>query len=151
MKTEAELKKENKKLHVHVKELAKKKYDVELIEDEITTCYHLKSGGIVVYFRIQTQDSGYQKLVEIIKSNKSIKEVNVYFNFMLTRKRNSLLYDVRQLRKDGCITKYFTDENGNISFLAPEMERWKRVTNMFDEDIGGMVNYNIEEIKFMIP
>ena len=63
----------------------------------------------------------------------------------------SLLYNVRQLRKDGGITKYFTDENGILSNPAPEMQRWKRVTNIFDEEIVGMVNYNLEEIKEQIP
>ena len=31
------------------------------------------------------------------------------------RKRNGILYEVRQLKKAGKISKFFTDENGQIS------------------------------------
>ena len=150
VKTDDELKKEKKELRVHIKELAKLKYDVELPEDEITTCYHLKNGGVVIYLRNQNHDSGFQRLVSIIKSSKSKKDVDVYFNFMLTWKRNSLLYDIRQWRKDGGISKYFTDENGNISIQFPDSQDKKdrkRVTNYFDKQLGGMVTYSIEELK----
>ena len=149
VKNDDQLKKENKKLRVHVKELAKLKYDVELPEEEITSCYHLKKGGIVIYLRNQSHDSGYQRLVNTIKSSKSKKDINIYFNFMLTWKRNGLLYDIRQWRKDGGISKYSTDENGNISIQFPDADRqdWTKVTNIFDEEKGGMITNTIEELK----
>ena len=120
------------------------KYDVDISVADITTCYHLKKGGIVVFFK---NDSAYQELVSIIKSNKSKKNVDVYFNFMLTRKRNSLLFDIRQLRKEMKDLKYFTDENGTISLQLVNNKRRNKVTNVFDEKLGGMITLNIEEIK----
>ena len=147
MKNKEQLEKDKKNLPAHIKALAKMKYNVEISEDEITTCYHLKKGGIIVYFKNQNQDSGFQRLVSIIKSSKSNKDVNVYFNFMLTRKRNSLLFDIRQLRKEMENLKYFTDENGNISIQAPNSQRRNRVTNVFDDKTGGVITWNVEEIK----
>ena len=147
VKNKEQLEKDKKNLPDHIKALAKMKYNVEISEDEITTCYHLKKGGIVVYLKNQNQDSGFQILVNTIKSSKSIKDVNLYFNFMLTRKRNSLLFDIRQLRKEMKNLKYFTDENGNISVQAPNSLRRKRVTNVFDDKTGGMITWNVEEIK----
>ena len=86
VKNKEQLGKDKKNLPAHIKALAKMKYNVEISEDEITTCYHLKKGGIIVYFKNQNQASGFQRLVSIIKSSKSNKDVIVYFNFMLTRK-----------------------------------------------------------------
>ena len=100
---------------------AKDKYKVDIPENEISTCYALKKGGIVLGFWNFGRGSAFQKLVSAIKSNKDVnKNMNVYFNYMLTKKRNNLLYKVRELkRKEGAkIKKFFTDENGTISVLT---------------------------------
>ena len=147
VKTEEQLKQDNKKLPAHITNLAKLKYNVDIPEADITTCYHLKKGGIIIYLKNQTENSAFQKLVDIIKSNKSNKDVNLYFNFMLTRKRSRLLFDIRQMRRETENLKYYTDENGTISLQVPNSQRKKRVTRVFNESLGGHINFNIDEIK----
>ena len=72
--------------------------------------------------------SAFQRLVTAIKSNKDVdKNLNVFFNYMLTKKRSTLLYNVRELkRKEGSkIKKFYTDENGSITVLTEEGEKQK--------------------------
>ena len=111
-------------------DLAKKKYKVDIPESEISSCYALKKGGMVIGLWNFGRGSAYQKLVSAIKSNRDVnKNMNVYFNYMLTKKRNSLLFKVRELkRQEGSkIKKFFTDENGNITILKEEGEK-ERIT-----------------------
>ena len=55
--------------------------------------------------------------------------MNVFFNFMLTKKRNNLLYNVRELKRkeESKIKKFYTDENGTITVLTAEGEK-ERIT-----------------------
>ena len=109
-------------------DLAREKYKVEIPEEEISTCYALKKGGIILNLWHQGRGSAYQRLVTAIKSNKDVnKNMNVFFNFMLTKKRNTLLFHVRELkRKEGSkIQKFYTNENGNITVLTNDGEKQK--------------------------
>ena len=45
------------------------------------------------------------ELTNAIKSSKD-KDKNVFINFMMTKRRSSLLYEVRQLKKQKKISKY---------------------------------------------
>ena len=49
-------------------------------------------------------------------------DINIYFNFQLTKKRSNLLYVVRNLRKSNEISKYYTDENGYITVMVKKKE-----------------------------
>ena len=114
--------------------LAKDKYNVEIPEDEISTCYALKKGGIVLGLWRFGRGSAFQRLAGAIKSGRDVdKNMNVFFNFMLTKKRNSLLYSVRELRRkeDSKIKKFYTDENGTITVLNTEGEK-ERITFSLD-------------------
>ena len=57
--------------------------------------------------------------------------MNLYVNFQLTRKRNELLNDIRQLKKSNAISKYYTDENGQISIRVKESDKEKRKVTYF--------------------
>ena len=92
-----------------------------------------------------SQGSAFKKLVRIIKKNESKKDVNLYFNFMLTRRRSTLLYEIRKLKRTGKITKFFSDENGNIS-VHKDKEEKNKITNRFEENAEGMKTLYIEEI-----
>ena len=109
-------------------DFAQKKYKVEIPEVEISTCYALKNGGIVLGLWHFGRDSAFQRIVNAIKSNKDVdKNLNVFFNYMLTKKRSTLLYNVRELkRKEGSkIKKFFTDETGSITVLTEDGEKQK--------------------------
>ena len=53
---------------------------------------------------------------------------NVYFNFQLTRRRINLVYELRQMKKNNRVQKFFTDENGQISVKIKEGESKHRLT-----------------------
>ena len=131
----------------HVIDLAERKYKVKIPKEDISTCYHLKKGGIVLGLWNLGRGSAFHRILTNIKSNKEVdKELNVYFNYMLTRKRNSLLYAVRQLKKEKKISKFFNDEHGNISVESNKGEK-DRVTYIFDKSAKVMRTLSIEELQ----
>ena len=67
------------------------------------------------------EDSAWSKIVAAIKAGKNL-ELNVYFNFHLTRRRSALLYEMRQLKKSGAISKFFSDENGQLTVMVKKKE-----------------------------
>ena len=145
VKTDDELKAGNISHVAHAKTLALSKYGVDIPDSEIASCYSLKKGGMVLSLWNLSQGSAFQKLVRIIKKNEGKKDVNLYFNFMLTRRRSTLLYEIRKLKRTGMITKFFSDENGSIS-VQKDKEEKKKITNRFEENAEGMKTLYIEEI-----
>ena len=81
--------------------------------------HRLPNGSVIVRFWNRRPGSTWCKIVDGIKSGKN-KDLNFYANFHLTRKRNGILYEVRQLKKAGKISKFFTDKNGQISLKIGE-------------------------------
>ena len=92
-------------LQAHIIELALKKYEVKIPEGDIAACHYLPKGGIFFSLWNLRPGSAYSQLTTNIKKSLH-KEINVYFNFMLTKRRSGLLFKVRKLRKDGEIKKY---------------------------------------------
>merc|ERR1712055_138678 len=75
-----------------------------------------QDGSIKLTLANLKPDSAYDKMVTEIKDpSAERKKINLYFNFMLTRRRNSLLYEVRKLKREGAIEKYWIDFNGSIT------------------------------------
>ena len=146
VKSAEEFKDEKNNIIDHVIDLAHKKYKVTVPKEEISSCYHLKKGGIVLSFWNLGRGSAFQKIVTNIKKNDVNKEYNVFFNFMLTRRRSNLLYEVRQHKKDKDISKFFTDENGNIS-IQMENEAKERITYFYEKSTKAMRTLTIEELK----
>ena len=56
-----------------------------------------------------------------IKTGKNIG-YNVFLNFHLTRRRSNLLYKIRQMKKEGKIAKFYSDENGQLTIMAKKKE-----------------------------
>ena len=129
----------------HVSSLCLSKYKVAIKKEEISSCYYLKKGGISLNLWDQGPGSSFQNLVNNIKSNRIEKDINVYFNFMLTRRRSTLLYEVRQAKKSGNVTKFWSDEEGNISVQIGQKER-RRITNFFDQDSESFKTLYIKEL-----
>ena len=48
--------------------------------------------------------------------------LNVFFNFQLTKRRSKLLFKIRQLKKDGKISKFYSDENGMLTVMVKKKE-----------------------------
>ena len=53
------------------------------------------------------------------------KEVGLYANFQLTNKRNSLMYHLRSMKKEGKISKLFSNENGQLGLKVYDTSKKK--------------------------
>ena len=85
-------------------------------------------------------------MIEAIKSGKN-KEINVYFNFQLTRRRNNLLYEVRQLKKQNKVAKFYTDENGAIKVLFKLGGKKERITSITNKNSSFIKTLTTNELK----
>ena len=100
----------------HVKTLCLTKLNVTLPVEDIRSCNYLPDGSIKLSLNNLRPNSAFEQMVtEIKKPDLERRKSNLYFNFMLTRRRNSLLYEVRKLKREGAIEKYWTDFNGAIT------------------------------------
>ena len=88
--------------------------------------------------------SPFQNLVSKIRSAEG-SNMNLYFNFMLTPRRGELLYEIRKLKKDGRIMKFYSDEEGSISIKLNRGENKVRVTDIFDGS-GKLKTWTLDEL-----
>ena len=132
-------------LITHVKTLIKDNYKIEITEDDIQSCYHLPKGGVVVSFWKKSQGSAFQKLASAIKTNKGAVR-NLFFNFMLTKKRSKLLFEIRKLKRAGTVTKFYSDKNGTISIRLAKDNKSEKVTNIRDKESSHLAILTVEEL-----
>ena len=59
------------------------------------------------------------------------KEFKLFINFQMTTRRSSLMYEIRQLKKQGNLFKHGSDENGNIWIQAKESDPKRKVTQHY--------------------
>ena len=84
-------------LVTHIQTLALTKLDVTLPLEDIRSCRYLQDGSIVLNLSNLRPNSAFDKMITEIKNpSAERRKTNLYFNFMLTRRRNSLLYEVRK-------------------------------------------------------
>ena len=145
IKTDNQLKQENKTLASHVKDLVKLKYKLDITEENIQTCFRLKKGGILVKFWKKGKGSEFHTLSSKIKSAEG-SDINLYFNFMLTGRRGELLYEIRKLKRDGKIAKFYSDEEGSISIQWNRGERKVKVTDTWQEGKKALVTWTLDEL-----
>ena len=89
--------------------------------EDIQSYHYLQDGSIKLTLANLKPDSAYDKMVTEIKDpSAERRKINLYFNFMLTRRRNSLLYEVRKLKREQSIFKYWSDWNGCITIKVEE-------------------------------
>ena len=100
----------------HIKTLCLTKLKVTLPVEDIRTCHYLPDGSIKLSLANLRPNSAFEQMVtEIKKPDLERRKSNLYFNFALTRRRNGLLYEVRKLKREGAIEKYWTDFNGSVT------------------------------------
>ena len=132
----------------HVQTLCLTKLNVTLPREEIQSCHYLPDGSIKLSLANLSLDSAFDKMVTEIKNpGEERKKTNLYFNFMLTRRRNGLLYEVRKLKRAGDIHKFWTDYNGAITVkkdaTSPKL-KLTAITNKRDETLR---TYTAKEVK----
>ena len=145
LKSPDTLDKEGKTVVQHTIDLIKTKYGVEIPQEDIQACHHLPNSGgqkkpdskpehkaILIRIWNRKQGSAWSLLVnKILQGGNS--SVNLYANFHLTAQRNSLLYHLRQLKKANKIYKFYTSENGGISYRTNEKAAKKIITYHADK------------------
>ena len=146
IKTDEQLTEDGETLDEHIIDLAKQKYGVEIRSDEVQACHRLPNNQVILRMWKRTSDSSWAKMSEGIKSGRN-PGFNVYFNFQLTKKRVGLLYELRQMKRDGKVHKFLTDENGQISAVRREGERKQRLTYFSMSRGCEPSTYNILELR----
>ena len=64
-----------------------------------------------------------------IKSGKGDKGVPLYINFQLTKRRSAILFHLRNLKREGKIAKFYSDEGGSIALRTREGSPKVKLTN----------------------
>ena len=116
--------------------LIKQKYDVHIPAEDIQACHYLptKSNGKTLYTAIliriwnRRAQSAWSHLKTKILSGEGNNSLNVFVNFQLTKRRNTLAFHLRNIKKEQKIVKYFTDENGHLSFKKSESSPKTKIT-----------------------
>ena len=119
IKSDDQLREAKQSLTDHILAIVKQKYDVVVPLQDLQALHRLPNGNVILRLWNRAPGSAWCKLVDGIKSGKNMG-MNFFTNFHLTKRRNSLLYEVRQLKKAGSILKFYTDENGQIYFRTKE-------------------------------
>ena len=105
----------------HVQTLALSKLNVTLPLEDIRSVNYIHDGSILLTLNNLRPNSAFEKMVTEVKNpDAERRKSNLYFNFMLTRRRNGILYEVRKLKRSGDIFKYWTDYNGTITMKKDE-------------------------------
>ena len=135
----------------HVVDLIRQKYGVVVPEQDIQACHRLPNGSIVLRIWNRKPGSAWSALLTAIKSGSGDRKLNVFLNFHLTHRRNKLMYELRQLKKKKVIAKYYSDENGCLSFKMREADPKKKITfHRVSLDGSPVLTATIAELQRMV-
>ena len=135
----------SKALATHIINLAKTKYAVDLTENDIDSCHYLPKGGIFFSLWNHRPSSVCEQLNTNIKKGLN-KDINVFFNFMLTKRRSSILYEVRQLKKQTQIARYYSDEDGCISIKVKDSGSNLKLTSFYKTKTSPLRTFKLPEL-----
>ena len=132
----------------HVQTLALTKLNVTLPAEDIRQCHYLQDGSIKLVLHNLRPNSAFEQMVAEVKNpNVERRKMNLYFNFMLTRRRNTLLFEVRKLKREGCIFKYWTDFTGAITLKKDEGGPKVKITAITNRKDYTIRTYTVTEVK----
>ena len=137
-------------LQKHIIDLAMEKYGEVIPAEDIASCHFLPSGAIFLSMWNLKPGSAFQKLTTKIKSKHQNREVNTYFNFMLTKRRSELLFEVRKLKKVEKIARFYSDENGVISIKVKETDQNMRLSSFCKNKSSPVMTYQIPELQKLV-
>ena len=156
LETREELDEKGIKIETYVCTLIKKKFAFEAHEKDIHSC-HFSKKGIIFRMGTLSPNSIYGEIVTSIKTGQGQHCKNIFFNFALTPKRASLLFELRKAKKAKVIEKLYSDNDGTVSyvsFTAPINSRGRkektRITSVYDRVDGGGFNirtFSVAELR----
>ena len=120
---------------------------MDLLETDIDSCHFLPRGGIFFSLWNLRPGSAFHDLAERIKKGGD-KSMNHYVNFILTKMRSALLYEVRKLKRDEVISRFYSDEDGNISMkVIDENERATKLTSYHKTKNSPVLTFLPSEVR----
>ena len=157
LKSPAQLEEEGVSVLDHVRELIREKYDVDLPASDVQACHHVPSWPkgkrgqpeyktIVLRIWNRTPGSAWSALVAGIMSG-GAKQVNIYANFQLTKQRSDLVYNLRKLKEAKKISKFYTNENGHISYRVSEKSLKVKVTYFYPDKDSNPITLKPSELN----
>ena len=101
-----------------IKRLIKTKTNITVEDHEIVACHPIgknENTTFVIRLGNRSPGSSWHKITEGMKTGDGFnREVNVFINYMLTSRRQTLAKKVRDAKKEKKISKYAIDQNGRI-------------------------------------
>ena len=151
IKSDTELKANNITFVGHIIDLIRQKYDVIIPEHDIQACHRLPNGSVIIRIWNRRPGSAWDALMTAIKTGAGDRSLNVFLNFHLTNRRNKIMYELRQLKKKKMIAKYYSDENGCLSFKKFDTDQKRRITfHHANADSAPMLTVTIDELYDMV-
>lgn len=134
-------------LEHHIIELIDSKYNVKIPVSDVQACHRLTSKDTVL-LKIwnRRSDSAFWKLSDSLKSGGVKKKMNIYVNYQLTKERNLLVFNVRKLKEEKLIDKYFVNENGQVYIKVSSDGRKLKISQVITESKKFMHNPSKQEI-----
>ena len=166
IKSDETLKKENKTIQEHSKELILEHYGIEIPDSDLAACHRLKGpGSILIKFNNRCNDSAYSKLVKSVKKGglkgeekrnakskeekANIKLPNFFICFHLTKRRSMLIQHLKKLKRNGDINAFSSDQNGTICMQVKRDGGWEPITKQFGDD-DSKVTMTESEVDLLI-
>ena len=129
IKSEETIKAGGRTVEEHACELINMKTGVAVDEKELNLAHYLPNGNIKVRFSDRKAGSKFSQVAEKIKKpSREYKDVKVYANFELTKKRSAILYEIRRLKRENKVHRFYTDFDGSISLIPKEGDDKVKVT-----------------------
>lgn len=150
IKSDDQLRQETLSLQSHVLDLLKEKYDVTIPRGDVQACHRLKGESSVI-LRIWNRAHGaaWWKLCEAMKTGMN-PGINLYANFQLTERRSGLCFHLRKLKKAKKISKFYTNENGQLTFRVKEKGQKYKVTYFTDSKGGSPRTLSVQDIDKLV-
>ena len=137
---------------VDILDLVEKKYGVKIPLKEVYGAHWLPNNSYVIKILYRNPDfSCWRQLTSSLYKGglSEQKELNVYLNFNMTKRRQTLLFHCRQLKRENLIEKYFTDDNGNISVCI--QEKWCKITQHYTSDGKQLITtYSVAKLRELV-
>ena len=106
-------------------------YKINIEKDDLQDIRRVsRAGTVVLSFYDHKPGSKFFDLVSAIKTKGSNSKGHpLYANFVLTNRRNSMLYEIQNAFKEGKIEKYFSDYNGSLVVVKKGSTQKVRITS----------------------
>ena len=148
--TPDELKADNLTLPEYVCRLVDSKFHIKQLPTDIKSCHFTNSGGIIFRYSNLSPGSSFDKVVYAIKKGHGRDNKNLFFNFALTPRRASLLYELRRAKRENKIEQFLSDSDGSLAFIRKADGPKVRLTSIFEKKSATLYSYSHQELMDLI-